>query len=58
MILIFIVLLVALAKPIGAWLYGLYAGQNMPGARVLPPVERALCKPFGVYPAREQSWVG
>ncbi len=58
MILIFIVLFVALAKPMGAWLYALYGGQNMPGARVLAPVERGLYKLSGVDPAREQGWVG
>ena len=58
MILIFIALFVALAKPMGAWLYALYGGQNMPGARVLAPVERGLYKVSGVDPAREQSWVG
>lgn len=58
MILIFIALFVALAKPMGAWLYALYAGQNMPGARVLAPVERGLYKLSGIDPAREQSWVG
>jgi len=58
MILIFITLFVALAKPMGAWLYALYAGQNMPGARVLAPVERGLYKLSGIDPAREQSWVG
>lgn len=58
MILIFIALFVALAKPMGAWLYALYAGLNMPGARVLAPVERGFYKLSGVDPAREQSWVG
>lgn len=58
MILIFIALFVALAKPMGAWLYTLYGGQNIPGARVLAPVERGLYKLSGIDPAREQSWVG
>lgn len=58
MILLFIALFVALAKPMGAWLYALYAGQNMPGAPVLAPVERGFYKLSGVDPAREQSWVG
>ena len=58
MILIFIALFVALAKPMGAWLYALYGGQNMPGARVLAPVERGFYKLSGVDSAREQGWVG
>lgn len=58
MILLFTVLFVALAKPMGAWLYALYGGQNMPGTRVLAPVERVFYRLAGVDPAREQSWVG
>jgi potassium-transporting ATPase potassium-binding subunit len=58
MILIFIALFVALAKPMGAWLHALYGGQNMPGAQVLAPVERGLYKLSGVDPAREQGWIG
>ncbi len=58
MILLFIALFVALAKPMGVWLYALYAGQNIPGATALAPVERGFYKLAGVDPAREQSWVG
>ena len=58
MIFVFIALFVALAKPMGVWLYALYAGQKMPGALVLAPVERGFYKLSGVDPAREQSWVG
>ena len=58
MILSFTALIIALAKPMGAWLYALYRGQNMPGARVLAPVERGFYKLSGVDPTREQSWIG
>ena len=58
MILLFTALFVALAKPMGAWLYALYSGQNMPGGLVLAPVERGFYRLSGVDPAREQSWVG
>ncbi len=58
MILLFTALFVALAKPMGAWLYALYSGQNMPGGQVLAPVERGFYRLSGVDPAREQSWVG
>eukprot|EP01041_Mallomonas_annulata_P022579 gene22579-42912_t len=58
MILIFIALFVALAKPMGAWLHALYGGQKMPRARVLAPVELGFYKLSGVDPAREQGWVG
>ncbi len=58
MIIIFIALFVLLAKPMGAWLYAIYGGQNMPGGRVLAPFERGLYKLSGVDPAREHGWVG
>ena len=58
MILLFIALFVALAKPMGAWLYALYGGQNIPGGRMLAPVERGLYRLSGVNPEHEQSWVG
>ena len=58
MILLFTVLFVALAKPMGAWLYALYSGQNIPGVRMLAPVERGFYQIAGVDPAREQTWVG
>ena len=58
MILLFTALFVALAKPMGAWLYALYGGQKMPGGWVMVPVERGFYRLAGVDPAREQSWVG
>ncbi len=58
MILLFIALTVALAKPMGLWVYRLYAGERMPFSRVLGPVERGFYQVAGIDPAREQSWVG
>lgn len=58
MILLFTVLFVALAKPMGAWLFALYGGQKMPMARVIGPVEQGFYKLSGVDATREQSWVG
>ena len=57
-ILLFIALTVALAKPMGLWVYRLYAGDNMPLSRVLGPVERGFYRVAGIDPARDQSWVG
>ena len=57
MILLYTALFVALAKPMGGWLYLLYAGQNMPMVRVLGPVERGFYRLCGVDPAAEQSWL-
>ncbi|MEQ1725680.1 MAG: potassium-transporting ATPase subunit KdpA [Sphingopyxis sp.] len=58
MILLFTFLFAALAKPMGGWMHALYAGEAMPMARWLGPVERGLYRLSGVDPAREQSWVG
>ncbi|MEK6638182.1 MAG: potassium-transporting ATPase subunit KdpA [Pseudomonadota bacterium] len=58
MILLFTALFVALAKPMGAWLFALYGGGKMPMARIIGLVERGFYRLSGVDPAREQSWVG
>ena len=54
MILLYTVLFVALAKPAGAWLYGLYARENL----LLGAVERGFYRLAGIDPKAEQSWVG
>ncbi len=56
MILFFVVLCVAIAKPMGLWLFALYEGRDTPLARVLGPVERAFYRLAGIDPAREQTW--
>ena len=58
MILLYTALFVALAKPMGGWLYALYRGEMMPLARALGPVERGFYRLAGVDGQREQSWVG
>ena len=57
-ILAFIALLVALAKPMGHWLFCLYQGDSMPMASVIGPVERRFYSVAGINPAAEQSWLG
>jgi K+-transporting ATPase ATPase A chain len=54
----FIALTIAAAKPIGAWLYTLYEGHAPRGLGWLRPVENLLYKAGGVDPAREQGWRG
>ena len=58
MILLYTALFVALAKPMGAWLFALYGAEKMPMARVIGPVERGFYKLAGIDASREQSWVG
>ena len=50
MILFFMALVIALAKPAGDWMYALYAREAMPG-------ERVLFRLIGIDPKVEQSWV-
>jgi K+-transporting ATPase ATPase A chain len=55
---LYVVLVVALAKPVGTFLYLVFAGQRTFLHPVLAPVERQLYRLVGVDPDSEQSWVG
>ena len=57
LILVFTLVFIALAKPAGLWLHRVYAGERMPLARVIGPVERAFYRIAGVDPTREQGWL-
>ncbi len=54
MILLFIALFVALAKPAGDWMHMLYARERLP----LGGLERGFYRLAGIDPQAEQSWVG
>jgi K+-transporting ATPase ATPase A chain len=56
LILFFVAILVALAKPMGLWLFALYEGRSTPLHRVLGPVERGFYRLAGIDPGVEQSW--
>ena len=56
LILVFTFILVALAKPMGMWLFALYEGRRTPLHVVLGPVERGFYKLAGVDPAAEMGW--
>lgn len=56
LILVFTAILVALAKPVGMWLFALYEGRRTPLHVVLGPVERRFYKLGGIDPAAEQGW--
>jgi K+-transporting ATPase ATPase A chain len=56
LILVFTALLVALARPMGMWLFALYEGRETPLHRVLGPVERGFYKLAGIDPNAEQGW--
>ncbi|WP_176598723.1 MULTISPECIES: potassium-transporting ATPase subunit KdpA [Sphingobium] len=52
----FIGILLALAKPVGLWLFALYEGQHTPLHAVLGPVERGFYHLSGIDPEEEQGW--
>jgi K+-transporting ATPase ATPase A chain len=54
--LIFIGLVLLLAKPVGWYLARVFSGESHPLARVLGPVERGIYRAIGTNPAREMKW--
>jgi K+-transporting ATPase ATPase A chain len=56
LIIVFVGVLLALTKPVGAWLFALYEGRRTPLHAVLGPVERGFYRLSGVDPAEEQGW--
>ncbi|MEW9856494.1 potassium-transporting ATPase subunit KdpA [Novosphingobium sp. M1R2S20] len=56
LILGYVAILLALAKPVGLWLFALYEGRRTPLHYVLGPVERGFYKLAGINPDEEQSW--
>ncbi len=55
-ILLFSALVLALTRPVGAWLFRVFEGSEQPLPRLLGPVERFLLRLCGAFPAREQTW--
>ncbi|VXC99493.1 potassium-transporting ATPase subunit KdpA [Sphingomonas sp. 8AM] len=56
LILAFTGILLALAKPVGLWLFALYEGRRTPLHAILGPVERGFYRLSGIDPAEEQGW--
>jgi K+-transporting ATPase ATPase A chain len=56
LILGFTAILIALTRPVGAWLFALYEGRRTPLNVVLGPVERGFYALAGIDPDEEQSW--
>jgi K+-transporting ATPase ATPase A chain len=46
----------AVTRPLGAYLWRVFEGDRRPLPRVLGRLERLLCRVSGVDPAREQGW--
>ncbi len=55
--LLFFVLVLALTKPVGRYLFRVFEADTQPLPRVLGPIERALLRLCGVSREQEQTWV-
>ncbi len=56
LILVFVAILVALAKPMGMWLFAVYEGRRTPFHTVLGPIERGFYRLSGIDPNAEMGW--
>jgi potassium-transporting ATPase potassium-binding subunit len=56
LIIVFVGILLAITKPMGAWLFALYEGRRTPLHAVLGPVERGFYRLSGIDPDKEQGW--
>ena len=55
-IVLFSVVILAMTKPLGAYMYRVFEGSQQPLPRLFGPIERLLYRLSGVDPKREQSW--
>jgi K+-transporting ATPase ATPase A chain len=55
-ILAFALVILAVTKPLGNYLFRVFESEHQPLPRVLGPLERGLCRLCGVDPRAEQTW--
>jgi K+-transporting ATPase ATPase A chain len=55
-IILFVAIIVALTRPMGAFLFALYEGRRTPLHAALGPVERGFYRLGGIDPAQDQGW--
>jgi len=55
-ILLFSISILAVTKPLGVYMYGVFEGDAQPLPRLFGPIDRFLCRACGVDPRREQTW--
>jgi K+-transporting ATPase A subunit len=53
---LFFVIILALTRPLGSYMFHVFEGERQPLPRVLGPVERLLLRLTGVEAKREQTW--
>src|SRR6266542_5484998 len=55
---LFALVIVALTKPLGLYMHGVFEGERQPLPRLFGPFERVLYRLCGVDPKKEQDWKG
>jgi K+-transporting ATPase ATPase A chain len=55
-ILLFALVILAVTKPLGVYMFRVFEGDRQPSARFLGPIERFMYRLCGVDPRSEQSW--
>ncbi|HEX7623606.1 MAG TPA: potassium-transporting ATPase subunit KdpA [Anaeromyxobacteraceae bacterium] len=55
---LYALVILALTKPIGSYMYRVFEGERQPLPRFFGPLERVLYRLCGVDPKREQDWKG
>jgi len=55
-VLVFVAVILAVTRPLGAFLYRVYEGERQPLPRLFGPLERTLYRLSGIDPRREQTW--
>src|SRR5262245_63154627 len=54
---LFFLIVLALTRPLGTYLFRVFEGDRQPAHRVFGPIERLLFRWSGVDPKREQTWL-
>ena len=57
-VLVFAATIVAVTKPLGAYMFRVFESPQPPFRRVLGPLERLIYRLSGIDPSREQDWKG
>ncbi|HYS80064.1 MAG TPA: potassium-transporting ATPase subunit KdpA [Anaeromyxobacteraceae bacterium] len=55
---LFALVVLAITKPLGAYMFRVFEGERQPLRRLFGPLERVLYRLCGVNPKREQGWKG
>jgi K+-transporting ATPase ATPase A chain len=53
---LFFLVVVALTRPLGAYMFRVFEGERRPLPRLLGPLERVMYRLSGIDPRKEQGW--